>query len=178
MGAVTGQQLHDALLAVVERGDLSESDLALALLHTQSMPYHIVSNPDRSAMVALGMVVGMELVRRHGVLALDDEHLMGHDSLATPVSVMQMMGHRYGLHFAYVTRGMVEDHLGLEPGGLTDEQWLEIDDTYDEWVDAVTSLSEHLDPLLEQVGWRCGDDGEWVYQPAGRDAKEPADGQG
>jgi len=173
MGKVTADQVCKAYEAVLGRS-AADGDGAAAVNLTQAS--ELAEIGQRSALM-LGVEVGMELVRRYGVLALDDANLPGlvpaeHGPAAQVV--LAEVAHRNGYHIAWMGRREFEEFLGLGEGELTDRQWMELDDTLMEY-DAYTGHMAYIQTTAMSAGWRLVDDGSpdhmvrWVYRPEGWD---------
>lgn len=174
MGKVTGTQLDAALEAVSRRSrsdQQTESETAENLMRIACVPAENVRG------AALWLQVGMELVRRYGVLALDDANLPGlvpaEYGPAAQV-VLSEVAHRNGYHVALVSRTEFEEFLGLEAGGLTDQQWMELDDRLAQHFDWSPGWHRGMGAYVEQTvraaGWRRETlASAWVYRPGGWD---------
>lgn len=169
MGKVTPDQLRNAYQVVTGRDGAHREGLAAVQLAQADA---LADVGQRSALM-LGVEVGMELVRRYGVLALDSDNLA---ALGAPAEqTVFEIGHRHGMHIAYASRRQFNEFLcgdATELGELemTDQQWMELDDRYDEHCDGLAgdSAADYLRETVERAGWRLVD-GCWVYRPEGWD---------
>jgi hypothetical protein len=170
MGRVTTEQFFNAAIEVESHG--GSEDAALDLLLTQPVTLHGeylgASDLDR---LTQGVLIGMELVRRYGVLALDDANLPGlvpaeHGPAAQVV--LSEAAHRNGYHLALVSRAEFEEFLGLGAGKLTDQQWMELEDRLADYQGY--STVSYLDDTAHKAGWRrVGRGLPYVYRPEGWD---------
>jgi len=173
MGRVTTEQFFNAAIEVESHG--GSEDAALDLLLTQPVTLHGeylgASDLDR---LTQGVLIGMELVRRYGVLALDDANLPGlvpaeHGPAAQVV--LSEAAHRNGYHLAWVSRREFEEYLGLDEGELTEQQWMELDDYLPDY--AGCPVEHYIYNTVQRAGWRNlpnpGAMGRWVYRPEGWD---------
>lgn len=165
MGKVTPDQVRQACRIVTGRDGAHGEGLAAVELTMELDEY------GQRAQLMLGVQVGMELVRRYGVLALDDANLPGlvpaEYGPAVQV-VLSEVAHRNGMHVATVSRRDFENYLQIGEGVLTDGQWMALEDKLADY-DGLPAV-HYMGDMVSQAAWRWLEvSRRWVYRPEGWD---------